>query len=75
MRSRQRDGLNLRKIELRRSVIDVEADDVPLRVEIDHKAFHDLARLRAGRFGKLDIRGCPFPDSSAASWRVLAEVT
>jgi hypothetical protein len=56
---RQRDGFDLGEVELARGIVDVEADDVPLGVEVDDKAFDDLTRLRARRALQLDIEATP----------------
>jgi hypothetical protein len=54
-------------------MVDVEADDVPLDVEVDDKAIDDLAALRARRAFQLDIEAVGLR-VNAASWLVLAEV-
>jgi hypothetical protein len=47
-------------------MVDIKADDIAFRVQIDDKAF-DLSRLGARYALQLDI-GCPSPDNNAASW-------
>ena len=48
-RGRKSDGLDLRQVELARGMVDIEADDFALGIEIDIEAFGDLARLGARR--------------------------
>jgi hypothetical protein len=54
-------------------VIDIEANHVAVGVKIDVEPFDNFPRLRGGHALQLD-RGCPSPDSNAASWLILAKI-
>jgi hypothetical protein len=53
-------------------MINVEADDVAVRVEVDHESLDDFARLRARRVVQFDIKAVG-AGNNAASWLVFLQ--
>src|SRR2546423_4350527 len=52
----QDDRLDRPQIELARGAVDVETDDVAVRIEVDQQTLDDLARLDVGRGFQLDVK-------------------
>ena len=54
------DGFEGLEVEFLRGVVDVNADDVAFRVEVDDQAVGDFARVGAGPGIEVDIQGVGF---------------
>lgn len=55
------DGFQRLEVEFLGGVVDVNADDVAFRVEIDDQAFGHLARIGAGPRVEVDVKLIGFP--------------